>query len=99
MHSLKTPWRDVQLEAPQAYCKRCGGEIYGDSADFCTDCEEEFQSLDTIIQYFKAWPDRLFAFLGSEKDEEYMKPVFEAMREYCYGGDKNGPDLYTWARS
>lgn len=99
MPRLKSPWRDAQNEAPRAYCRRCGGELYGEVVDFCSRCEEEFRSVETLIKYFQAWPDRLFAFFDSEKDEEYMKPVLEAMREYCEGGDKNGPDLDTWARS
>ena len=34
--------RDVQLEAPAAYCRRCGAELYRyDDGPLCPGCEQE----------------------------------------------------------
>ena len=100
MMTVQWQWTmDPQQADAVCTCTRCGGEIYGSDSDLCDACEEEAHSLDTIVKYAEAWPRRLFQFLWSEKDEEYMKPILLAFREYCEGAEDGCPDFFGWARS
>lgn len=91
--------RDVQEQPPCGWCSKCGAELYSyDTGDFCPKCIEDMKSNEAIIRYASIFPERLFNFLSSEKDENYIQPFFQAFREYCVGTDETGQDIDDWLK-
>lgn len=99
MLSMMFDQMDRQDRPPIGECARCGAEIYSGDSELCTECDAEINSNDIVVKYAEAWPRRLLAFLWDQKDENYMKEFFTALREYCEGAELSCPDFEEWAKS
>ena len=94
------PLCDTQEKAPTGYCARCGADLYSyDTGAICTECQEEIKAPETVVEYAEAWPRKWFKFIWDIINEDYMKPVLQQFKEYCEGGDADGPDFESWAES
>lgn len=71
----------------ELYCSHCGERIFDDghtwkNRTLCDECHEEAESLFTVCEYIKAYPERFFDYLseGVTSDTEEIKALLAEYR-------------------
>lgn len=75
------------IKNAQAYCKRCGEELHNAGYVYagetvCKKCYEEAHSLETIVEYVKAYPNRFIEYLTEMAIIQEAEGTVEMLVDY-----------------